>query len=1023
MAEKPTYEELEKTEFERKLAQESLEKEFRMQTILLDNIPGCIALILKKGTREIVASNRFARELGAVPGQTCFKTCAMRDDNCPFCLAPELWKTDQLQRVEVEYRGTWYEGIWAPFSKDLYVHYIFDITERKRTEEALKESEERYIELFERSLDCIYIHDFEGNFIDANPAALDLLGYTKEEITALNFASLLSEDELLKQGFNALRDIIEKGSQKDLSEYKIKKKNGDYVYVESKGSLLYKDGKPYAIVGIGRDITERKWTEEVLRKNEAKLAESNQLLAGVLEHTHMMAVFLDPQFNFIWVNRAYADTCQQEPSFFPGKNYFDLYPDEENHAIFQRVVDTGEPFFVEARPFEFPDQPERGVTYWDWSLIPVKDGMGKVTGLVFTLVEMTGRVWSEEALRESEEKYRGVFDESITAVYLFDDKKKFIESNKAGLDLLGYSREELLNMSIPDVDADPIVVLPAHKQLLGGERIINYEHQLKRKDGRIVTVLNNSRPLTDSEGNVVGMQSTLIDITERVQVKDALHESEEKYRKLFENESDAVMIFDAETLLFEDANEATLNLYGYSKGQFLSLTVEDISAEIEKTRAVVQQLKEGKPEIKKIPLRYFKKKDGSIFPGEISTGTFTSSGRKKIIGAVREVTERRQLESQLRQAQKMESIGTLAGGIAHDFNNILFAIVGNTELALEDIPEWNPVHANLEEIKASSLRAAGIVKQLLNFSRKADYELKPIDAVAVIKDALKFLRSTIPTTIEIRRHLPEKEAVILADPIQINQALMNLCVNSSQSMEETGGILEITVEKTTMEEGVVKNFTDLAPGEYVKIAVSDAGPGIDSEIIDRIFDPYFTTKEIGKGSGMGLAVVLGIVKTHGGAIAVDSQPGKGVTFTMFFPVIAEKPVMEVKTPDEIPRGNEMILFVDDEKSITIMTQKILERLGYRVETRLNPIEALELFRSKPDEFDLVITDMTMPQMTGVKLAKKLKDVRSDIPVIICTGHSSLIDEKKAEELGIAAYAMKPIEMSDIAGTIRKVLDD
>jgi PAS domain S-box-containing protein len=384
--------------------------------------------------------------------------------------------------------------------------------------------------------------------------------------------------------------------------------------------------------------------------------------------------------------------------------------------------------------------------------------------------------------------------------------------------------------------------------------------------------------------------------------------------------------------------------------------------------------------------------------------------------------EKKILEAQIRQSSKMEAIGTLSGGIAHDFNNILYMIVGNAELALENIPEWNPVHANLEEINAAGQRAAGIVKQLLNFSRKTDPELKPIGAITVIKDALKFLRSTIPATIEIRRNITTQEVTILADPIQINQVLMNICTNASQAMEKTGGILEITVEKVTLGEEAVDSYPDLTSGDYLKIAVSDTGPGVDSEIIERIFDPYFTTKEVGRGLGMGLAVVLGIVKNHGAAISVDSQPGKGATFTILFPVVAEKPVMEIKTLDEIPRGNETILFVEDEKSIADMSGLILGRLGYTVETKTNPVEALELFQSKPAQFDLVITDMTMPQMSGVKLSENLKDVRTDIPIIICTGYSSLIDEKKAKKLGIAAYIMKPIVMSDIAKTIRNVLD-
>lgn len=384
--------------------------------------------------------------------------------------------------------------------------------------------------------------------------------------------------------------------------------------------------------------------------------------------------------------------------------------------------------------------------------------------------------------------------------------------------------------------------------------------------------------------------------------------------------------------------------------------------------------------------------------------------------------EKIHLEKQLKHAQKMESIGTLTNGIAHDFNNIMGIILGNTELALNDIPEGDPAYSNLEEIRTASLRASNIVGQLLSFSRKTDQNLHPIEIARVVQDVLKLMRSTIPTTIEIHQDIQLTDETILADPTQINQIMMNLCINASHAMEETGGTLGVVLEEMILDDNSGKNHPDLKRGRYVRIMVTDTGPGIDPEIIDRIFDPYFTTKGVGKGSGMGLAVVLGIVKNHGGAITVESSLGRSTRFSVLLPLAQGKAAQEAETIQEIPRGSETLLVVDDEISIVTVMQKMFQHLGYKVETATTPQDALDRFQSNPHYFDLVITDMTMPQMTGVKLSEKLMDIRPDIPIIICTGHSALVDEKKAKELKLAAYLMKPIHLLETARIIRNVLD-
>lgn len=371
----------------------------------------------------------------------------------------------------------------------------------------------------------------------------------------------------------------------------------------------------------------------------------------------------------------------------------------------------------------------------------------------------------------------------------------------------------------------------------------------------------------------------------------------------------------------------------------------------------------------------------------------------------------------------MEAMGTLAGGIAHDFNNILLAVMGNAEISLYSLPEQSPVRYSIAQILKASERARDLVKQILTFSRQSEYELKPVKVSVIIQEALKLLRASLPTTIEIRQRITADRDTVLADPTQIHQVLMNLCTNADHAMRERGGVLNVGLSSVTLDfEGAVK-YPDLRPGSYLKLTVSDTGHGMPPEVLDRIFDPYFTTKEKGVGTGLGLAVIHGIVSSMNGAISVDSQPGRGTTFCVFFPLTEVKDTLESRVVEAVPLGNERILFVDDEEFIADLGKRMLERLGYDVAVRTSSIEALKAFQARPDKFDLIITDMTMPQMTGEKLAQKLLEIRPDIPIILCTGFSALISENKAKDMGIKGFVMKPFVIQDLAKMIRRVLEE
>ncbi len=386
-----------------------------------------------------------------------------------------------------------------------------------------------------------------------------------------------------------------------------------------------------------------------------------------------------------------------------------------------------------------------------------------------------------------------------------------------------------------------------------------------------------------------------------------------------------------------------------------------------------------------------------------------------------DITEQKNLASQLQQAQKMEAIRTLAGGIAHDFNNILGAIMGFAELAEMEIPDEGRLKNYLKQVLKSTNRAKHLVRQILAFSRMREQEEKPMQLVPIITEALKMLRASIPTTIEIQSNLKRESGTVKADPTRIHQVLMNLCTNAAHAMQQTGGVLKIDLEDIDLGAEAVSRYPNLEPGPYVRLTVSDTGHGMDDAIKERIFDPYFTTKEKGVGTGLGLAVVHGIVNKHGGEVSVESEPGKGSAFQVLFPRSDVAENEATVFPESLPTGQGRILFVDDEALLVDIGRQMLERLGYEVEVRNNGTEALAAFQAEPDKFDVVITDQTMPKMTGEVLAKELLSIRPDIPIILCTGFSELIDKDKAKALGFRELAMKPLAIHDLGESVRKAL--
>lgn len=388
-----------------------------------------------------------------------------------------------------------------------------------------------------------------------------------------------------------------------------------------------------------------------------------------------------------------------------------------------------------------------------------------------------------------------------------------------------------------------------------------------------------------------------------------------------------------------------------------------------------------------------------------------------------DVTERKKNEKRLQQAHEMEAIGTLAGGIAHDFNNILSSILGYTELALLDIDEDSGLNEKLQEVYKAGSRARELVGQILTFARQTENEVKSIEVDSIVKEVLQFIRSSIPRTIEIKQDT-RSDAVITANATQLHQIMMNLCTNAAQAMENMDGILAVTTQNIIVNDADTIDGLELKEGPYVEIVISDTGTGIAPEMLETIFEPYFTTKPPGEGTGMGLAVVHGIVENYGGKIKVDSETGKGTAFKVYLPRIQKERLNRPRQTEKIPSGTDRILFVDDEASMARVGRDVCEFLGYSVTIQTDGLKALELFHANPHRFDIVITDITMPKMTGDKLAMELMKIRSDIPIVLCTGYkySNKILEGLLGSSGIKAVIHKPLSILELAKTIRKVID-
>jgi PAS domain S-box-containing protein len=676
------------------------------------------------------------------------------------------------------------------------------------------------------------------------------------------------------------------------------------------------------------------------------------------------------------------------------------------------------------------------------------DSNGNVAGVEGILRDITERKLAEDELRRSERLLNSIINASPIPQFVINREHRVIHWNRALEKYSGIPAEEMIGTSghwrafykkarpcLADllIDKKNEMISVWYEGKYKNSGIIDYAYEAvdyfpDMKNG--IWLYFTAAPIFDERGEIIGAVETLNDVTESKKNEEVIKESEERFRTIF-NDSPLGIVQTTLNGRILSANKVLCDMMDYDNDEIVNLTIGDISFEgdFEKERPLVRKLRDGSSNYYSFEKRYRTRKGEAVWAHVSIAYIHDSKGQpSSAIGIVENITDRKiaedeikRMENQLIQSQKAEALGTLAGGIAHDFNNLLAAIIGYAELAKIHIDNKDKAIREINEVLKASDKAKNLVNQILTFSRKTRIDYTPVELYSAITDSLKMLRSVIPADIEIRQSLEEK-VIVMSEPTQIHQIIMNLSINAAQAMEREGGVLAINLSSVNLGNDDAAHL-ELNPGYYAKITVSDTGMGMPGEIRDRIFLPYFTTKEKGRGTGLGLAVIHGIVKKHEGTIVCQSTPGKGTVFDIYLP--------EVKTISEIPSrphdeqiitGKGTILFVDDEPSLAAIASEMLKTLGYNVISETSSVKAFEIFMEKPDTFDLVITDMTMPVMTGDRLAEKLMSVRGDLPVIICTGYSERLSDERINELGIRRLCMKPIELKTMAEIIHEVLN-
>jgi PAS domain S-box-containing protein len=673
----------------------------------------------------------------------------------------------------------------------------------------------------------------------------------------------------------------------------------------------------------------------------------------------------------------------------------------------------------------FPFTTGRGSAKWVRTMGQAEVRDGRVVRVFGNIIDITEQKKAQIKVHAASQLWRSTFDAMLDPVAYLATDGRVEKCNRAFADHLGLEIKtikgrkchELIHGKSTHIDGCPLT-----RALQSKAREIM---ELETDKGVLFIAVD---PVKDTDGQIIGFVHIMRDVTQQRRAQQALEESKKRYQLVAETTHDLILTTDLDYQI-TFANKA---VYEFLKGiDPLGLKINDFTPPAYRPTQEDMMTRRRKGESDVFSFEW-EVTDASrrSYILDVRSQLLTVDGNPTgVLFVARDITERKKaeeerikLEKQLFDAQKMEAVGTLAGGIAHDFNNILAAIMGYADL-LSDEDDPRMRKENIGRLLMAAERAKDLVNQILAFSRRVDHDKKPIDLRLIVKEEIKLLRATMPKTIEIRQNIPNTAFTIFADTTQMHQVVMNLCTNAASAMGEKGGVLSISLSKEIFSTTDPTSDNPLTPGTYVKISISDTGPGIETDVINRIFEPFFTTKKVGEGTGLGLAVVYGIVKNHSGIVQVESIPGGGATFHVYIPFLEnETRHMEILPEEGIARGKESILFIDDETDLIKLAKASLGRLGYQVTAISDSREALTLFQTHPDAFDLIITDMTMPHLPGSDLARAILKLRPEQSIILCTGYSSYIDAEKAARMGIKSFLLKPVSTKDLAAAVRKTLD-